>query len=109
MIKNKPTQGLFSAFYVHFLDRWGDLRHPKYDLSTRKLIYRNDKGIEVERLSFAPGGVQRATGTRHAGALTQAQTALITYTVHSRECRSPDRNRNGEVLDAESCLMCWIP
>ncbi|HYP67286.1 MAG TPA: hypothetical protein VEP67_03425 [Thiobacillaceae bacterium] len=52
MIKNKPTQGLFSAFYVHFLDRWGDLRHPKYDLSTRKLIYRNDKGIEVERLSF---------------------------------------------------------
>ncbi len=54
MIKNKPTQGLFSAFYMHFLDQWGDLRHPEYDFSTRELIYRNDKGNEVRRLSFPP-------------------------------------------------------
>lgn len=54
MIKNKPTQRLFSAFYVRFLDQWGDLRHPEYDFSTRELIYRNDKGNEVKRLPFPP-------------------------------------------------------
>ncbi|MDP1644852.1 MAG: hypothetical protein Q8L71_05040 [Thiobacillus sp.] len=52
--KNKPTQGLFSAFYVHFLNQWSDPRHPEFDFSTRELIYRNDKGNEVKRMPFPP-------------------------------------------------------
>jgi hypothetical protein len=52
--KEKPKQGLFSAFYVHFLNHWSDLRHPEYDFSTRELIYRNNKGNEVKRLPFPP-------------------------------------------------------
>ncbi|MBS1184963.1 MAG: hypothetical protein H6R09_564 [Proteobacteria bacterium] len=54
LIKDKPTQGLFSAFYVHFLNHWSDPRHPEYDFSTRELIYRNDKGNEVKRVPFPP-------------------------------------------------------
>jgi len=54
LLRDKPTQGLFSAFYVHFLNQWGDLRHPEYDFSTRQLIYRNEKGNEVKRLPFPP-------------------------------------------------------
>ena len=54
LIKDKPSQGLFSAFYVHFLNHWSDQRHPEYDFSSRELIYRNDKGNEVKRLPFPP-------------------------------------------------------
>lgn len=54
LIKDKPTQGLFSAFYVHFLNHWSDPRHPEYDFATHELIYRNDKGNEVKRLPFPP-------------------------------------------------------
>lgn len=60
LLRDQPTQGLFSAFYVHFLNHWSDPRHPEYDFATRQLIYRNDKGNEVKRLPFppqaAPGG-----------------------------------------------------
>jgi hypothetical protein len=52
--KGQPTQGLFSAFYVHFLNQWSDLDHPEYDFSTHELIYRNDKGNEVARRPFPP-------------------------------------------------------
>lgn len=52
--KNKPALGLFSAFYVHFLNQWNDSRHPEYDFASRELIYRNDKGNEVKRLPFPP-------------------------------------------------------
>lgn len=52
--KNKPAQGLFAAFYVHFLNHWSDPRHPEYDFASRELIYRNDKGNEVKRLPFPP-------------------------------------------------------
>lgn len=52
--KNKPTQGLFSAFYVHFLNQWNDPRHPEYDFAASELIYRNERGNEVKRLSFPP-------------------------------------------------------
>ena len=60
--KDKPAQGLFSAFYVHFLNQWSDPLHPEYDFSTRQLIYRNDKGNEVKRLPFPPP--MAAHGTR---------------------------------------------
>ena len=60
LIKDKPTQGLFSAFYVHFLNHWSDPRHPEYDFDTHELIYRNDKGNEVRRQPFPPS----ATGSQ---------------------------------------------
>ncbi len=60
--KDKPAQGLFSAFYVHFLNQWSDPLHPEYDFATHQLIYRNDKGNEVKRLPFPPP--MAAHGTR---------------------------------------------
>lgn len=60
LIKDKPTQGLFSAFYVHFLNHWSDPHHPEYDFSTRELIYRNEKGNEVKRVPFPPAAERRA-------------------------------------------------
>lgn len=52
--KDKPRQGLFSAFYVHFLNQWNDSRHPEYDFSTRELVYRDGRGNETRRVPFAP-------------------------------------------------------
>lgn len=37
--KDKPAQGLFSPFYVHFLTQWNDPRHPEFDFETRRLKY----------------------------------------------------------------------
>jgi hypothetical protein len=58
--KKNPAQGLFSAFYVYFLNQWNDPRHPEYDFATRELIYRNDKGNEVRRAPFAPQPARKA-------------------------------------------------
>lgn len=58
LIKDNPTQGLFSAFYVHFLNHWSDAHHPEYDFATGELIYRNDKGNEVKRLPFPPAAAR---------------------------------------------------
>lgn len=52
--KDNPTQGLFSAFYVHFLNQWSDPHPPEYDFTTRELIYRNARGNEVKRVPFPP-------------------------------------------------------
>lgn len=52
--KDQPTQGLFSAFYVHFLNHWCDPAHPEYDFASHELIYRDDKGNEVKRRPFPP-------------------------------------------------------
>lgn len=57
--KDKPTQGLFSPFYVHFLDQWNDPRHPEYDFSTKELIYRNEKGNEVGCIPYPPRSDRR--------------------------------------------------
>ncbi|MBN8765125.1 MAG: hypothetical protein ABT22_07435 [Thiobacillus sp. SCN 64-317] len=54
LLRDKPTQGLFSAFYVHFLNQWRAPHHPEYDFATRQLIYRNAQGNEVKRLPFPP-------------------------------------------------------
>jgi hypothetical protein len=54
MHKDKPQQGLFSAFYVHFLNQWDDPRHPEYDFASRELVYRDARGNEVERVPFVP-------------------------------------------------------
>lgn len=58
--KDKPAQGLFSAFYVHFLNSWNDPRHPEYDLQYKKLIYRNNKGNEVGSIPYPPHKDRRA-------------------------------------------------
>ncbi|MFP5403596.1 MAG: hypothetical protein ACLGG2_02785, partial [Gammaproteobacteria bacterium] len=50
--RERPAQGLFSAFYVHFLNQWGDPRHPEFDFSTRELVYRDAAGGELKRLPF---------------------------------------------------------
>jgi hypothetical protein len=52
--KDKPAQGLFSAFYVHFLEQWGAHRHPDYDFATRELVHRDERGNEIERTPFPP-------------------------------------------------------
>lgn len=52
--KDRPQQGLFSAFYVHFLNQWDDPRHPEYDFASRELVYRDARGNEVERVPFVP-------------------------------------------------------
>ncbi|MGA7178093.1 MAG: hypothetical protein WBX11_00700 [Thiobacillaceae bacterium] len=54
MSKDKPTLGLFSAFYMHFLNQWNDSRHPEYNFATKELIYRNSKGNEVKSQPFPP-------------------------------------------------------
>jgi hypothetical protein len=52
--RSNPAQGLFPAFYMHFLNNWDDPRHPEYDFSTRQLIYRNERGNEAKRVPFKP-------------------------------------------------------
>ena len=52
--KDKPAQGLFSPFYVHFLNHWNDPRHPEYNFDTNELIYRNGKNNEIGRVSYPP-------------------------------------------------------
>ena len=52
--KDKPAQGLFSPFYVHFLNQWDDPRHPEYDFANKELIYRDEKGNVVGALPYPP-------------------------------------------------------
>lgn len=52
--KDKPAQGLFSPFYVHFLNQWDDPRHPEYNFANKELIYRNEKGNEVGCIPYPP-------------------------------------------------------
>lgn len=50
--RSNPRLGLFVPFYMYFLDRWEDTRHPEYDFVTRELVYRDELGGEVRRESF---------------------------------------------------------
>jgi len=52
--KDKPAQGLFSPFYVHFLNQWDDPRHPEYNFANKELVYRNEKGNEVGCIPYPP-------------------------------------------------------
>jgi len=58
--RETPRQGLFSAFYVHFLNQWNDARHPEYDFSTRELVTRDARGNEVSRQPFPPAASEAA-------------------------------------------------
>ncbi|WP_324778986.1 hypothetical protein [Thiobacillus sedimenti] len=55
--KERPTHGLFSAFYVHFLNQWS-ARHPEYDFATRELVYRDHHGNEARRVPFPPSSAE---------------------------------------------------
>jgi len=50
--KDQPGRGLFTPFYVNFLNQWQDVRLPDYDFETRELVYRNSNGNEVKRELF---------------------------------------------------------
>jgi len=52
--RDNPAQGLFSPFYVYFLNQWNDPRHPEYNFETNELVYRNGDGNEVERVPYPP-------------------------------------------------------
>ena len=54
--KSNPTEGLFPAFYVHFLNNWANQNHPDYDFTSKNLIYRNELGNEVRRRPFRQQG-----------------------------------------------------
>jgi len=47
--RDNPRLGLFVPFYMYFLDRWEDPRHPEYDFETRELVYRDKLGNESRR------------------------------------------------------------
>lgn len=47
-----PRLGLFVPFYMYFLDRWEDSRHPEYDFATGELVYRDALGSETRRMAF---------------------------------------------------------
>jgi hypothetical protein len=52
---DNPRLGLFVPFYVHFLEQWNDVRHPRYDFDTRELVYCDERGRETRRARFASG------------------------------------------------------
>lgn len=57
--RDNPAQGLFSAFYVHFLNNWSESDHPLYDFATQELVYRNEQGNELKRVKLMPQPEQR--------------------------------------------------
>lgn len=50
--RNNPRLGLYVPFYMYFLDRWEDSRHPEYDFATQELVYRDALGSETRREPF---------------------------------------------------------
>lgn len=52
--RENPRLGLFVPFYIHFLEQWGEARHPRYDFDTRELVYTDENGRELRRTRF-PG------------------------------------------------------
>lgn len=49
----KPRHGLFTPFYMHFLEKWSEPIHPEYDFETDELVYRHAIEGKVERYSFS--------------------------------------------------------
>jgi hypothetical protein len=47
-------QGLFTPFFLYFLERWSESRNPEYDFDSNELVYRDAAGNETGR---APLGV----------------------------------------------------
>lgn len=49
---DRPEQGFFPPFYVHFLNLWNDPRNAEYDLGTDELVFRDVTGNEVRRVLY---------------------------------------------------------
>jgi hypothetical protein len=49
---DRPEQGLFPPFYVHFLNLWNDPRNAEYDLRTDELVFRDRVGSPTRRLAY---------------------------------------------------------
>ena len=49
---DNPRLGFFVPFYMYFLERWSDPKHPEFDFDTRELVYRDNLGKEVKRIAF---------------------------------------------------------
>jgi hypothetical protein len=49
---DRPEQGLFPPFYMHFLDQWNDPRNSEYDLRTDELVFRDGMSNEVRRIAY---------------------------------------------------------
>jgi hypothetical protein len=71
--RDKPAQGLFSAFYVHFLDCWNDPRHPEYDFAAGELVCRDEQGGVAKRTAYPPVRAEtpapQASGWQKPGAV----------------------------------------
>ena len=52
LLHHNPRQGLYVPFYMHFLNRWNESRHPEFDFETSELIYRDSSGNEAGRTSL---------------------------------------------------------
>ena len=52
LLPHNPTQGLYVPFYLDFLNRWNEPRHPEFDFETGELIYRDGSGNESGRASL---------------------------------------------------------
>jgi len=49
--RDRPEQGFFPPFFMHFLNVWKDPRNAEYDLDTDELVVRDDAGNEVRRVA----------------------------------------------------------
>jgi len=47
-----PRHGLFTPFYMHFLEKWSEPKHPEYDFEKDELVYRNSTDGKIKRVSF---------------------------------------------------------
>ncbi|HEY7658059.1 MAG TPA: hypothetical protein VH881_14420 [Burkholderiales bacterium] len=50
--RENPRLGLFVPFYMHFLEQWGEARHPRFDFDSRELVYTDETGRELRRTPF---------------------------------------------------------
>jgi hypothetical protein len=59
--RDNPRLGLFVPFYMYFLDRWEDPRHPEFDFESRELVYRDNLGNEIKRETLHDGAAYGET------------------------------------------------
>lgn len=49
--RRNPNVGFFAPFYRHFIDQWSDAANPEYDFETGEMVYRDEGGNEIRRVS----------------------------------------------------------
>jgi hypothetical protein len=53
--QERPREGFFVPFYTHFLDRWNDPSHARYDFDSAELEYRDANGDIMRRVALTNG------------------------------------------------------